>query len=187
MQTARTMPGATGKVGLMGYCLGGLMTFIVTARKGADASVVYYGGDTDKHLEEAPNIRTPLLVHLGEDDEYIPVDACEAIVRALKSNPAAQVFTYPGLRHAFARHRGAHYDREAASLANSRTAAFFKASVLGASAFEAITAVEGLELGSEARRRLESLLTDESLTPEARRKAVLNVYTRKKLASDLAE
>lgn len=51
-------------------------------------------------------------------------------------------------------------------------------SVLGATAFEAITAVEGLELGTEGRRRLRSLLTDQSLTPEDRRKAVLSAYMR---------
>ena len=126
MQTARTLPGASGKVGLMGYCLGGLMTFLVSARAGADASVVYYGGDTDKHLDEAPRLNTPLLMHLGEEDEYISKQAQQAIAQALKGNPGAQVFTYPGCSHAFARHRGQHYDSEAAALANGRTAAFFK-------------------------------------------------------------
>src|SRR5450432_891613 len=55
METARSLPGANGKVGLIGYCLGGLLTFIVTARKGADASVEYYGAGTEKHLDEAKN------------------------------------------------------------------------------------------------------------------------------------
>jgi carboxymethylenebutenolidase len=126
MQTARTLAGANGKVGLMGFCLGGLMTFLTTARHGADASVVYYGGSTEKHLDEASNVRSPLLMHLGEEDEYIPKDAREAIIRALAPNDYARVYTYPGCRHAFARHRGAHYDKEAASLANGRTAAFLK-------------------------------------------------------------
>jgi len=126
METARTLPGASGRVGLMGYCLGGLMTFITTARKGADASVVYYGGSTEKYLGEADNIKNPLLMHLGEEDEYISKDAQKAIIAALKDNPFAQVFTYPGCKHAFARHRGTHYDKDAAALANGRTADFFK-------------------------------------------------------------
>src|ERR1700722_3736024 len=50
LEAARTLPGATGKVGLMGFCLGGLMTFITTARRNVDASVVYYGGGTEKYL-----------------------------------------------------------------------------------------------------------------------------------------
>ena len=125
MEKARTLPGANGKVGLMGYCLGGLMTFLTTARKGADASVVYYGGNTEKHLDEAKNIWTPLIIHLGEEDEYISKEAQKAIIEALADNPIAQVFTYPGRCHAFARHRGKHYDKDAATLANGRTASFF--------------------------------------------------------------
>lgn len=126
IETARSLPGATGKIGLLGYCLGGLMTFLTTARKGADASVAYYGGNTEKHLDEVPNIKNPLLMHLGEEDEYISKESQAAIIAALKDNAAAQVFTYPGCRHAFARHRGMHYDKDAATLANGRTADFFK-------------------------------------------------------------
>lgn len=126
MEMARSLPGANGKVGLMGYCLGGLMTFITMARKGADASVVYYGGNMEKHLDEANNIRNPLLVHLGEEDEYISKEAQKDIIEALKDNASAQVFIYLGCKHAFARHRGINYDKDAATIANSRTADFFK-------------------------------------------------------------
>jgi carboxymethylenebutenolidase len=126
LATARALPGASGKVGLMGFCLGGLMTFITAARKSVDASVVYYGGNTEARLDEASKIKSPLLMHLGEEDEYISKDAQRAIIEALRPNSFAQVFTYPGCRHAFARHRGAHYDPDAAALANGRTADFFK-------------------------------------------------------------
>lgn len=126
IEMARSLAGASGKVGLMGYCFGGLMTFITTARKGADVSVVYYGGSMEKHLDEANSIRNPLLVHLGEEDEYISKEAQQAIIEALKGNASAQVFTYPGCKHAFARHRGINYDKDAATLANSRTTNFFK-------------------------------------------------------------
>ncbi len=129
MEVARSLPGANGKVGLTGYCLGGLMTFITTARKGADASVVYYGGGMEKYLDEAASIRNPILVHLGEEDEYISKDAQKAIIEALASNGSAQVFTYPGCSHAFARHGGMHYDKAAATLANGRTAEFFRLSL----------------------------------------------------------
>jgi carboxymethylenebutenolidase len=129
MLVARTLPGSNGKVGLMGYCLGGLMTFLVTARTGSNASVFYYGGGTEKHLAEAKGIASPLLMHMGEEDEYIPREARTAIIAAVKDNPLVQVYTYPGCRHAFARHMGAHYDRDAATLANTRTAQFLKANL----------------------------------------------------------
>jgi carboxymethylenebutenolidase len=130
MRISRTLPGANGKVGLMGYCLGGLMTFLTTARVGSDASVVYYGGGTDKHLDEAGNLRNPLLMHLAGNDEYIPANAQRAIIDALAGDATAEVFTYPGCSHAFARHSGKHYDRDAALLANTRTAEFFRTHLL---------------------------------------------------------
>ena len=49
-----------------------------------------------------------------------------AIIASLARNELAEVFTYPGCSHAFARHRGIHFDKDAAQLANSRTANFFQ-------------------------------------------------------------
>jgi carboxymethylenebutenolidase len=126
MEAARSLPGANGKVGLIGYCLGGLMTFLTTAAEGANASVVYYGGETEKYLGEADGIANPLLMHIGEEDEYISKEAQAEIIQALKDKPDVQVYTYPGCYHAFARHGGTRYDANAAVLANSRTAEFFK-------------------------------------------------------------
>src|SRR6202789_381277 len=100
LQVARTLAGASGKVGLMGYCLGGLMTFLTTARCGADASVVFYGGNTEKHLDEARNIKNPLMMHLGEEDEYISKEAQSETIAALANNEFAEIFTYAGCSHA---------------------------------------------------------------------------------------
>lgn len=126
VDAGRTMKEATGKVGVMGYCLGGLLTFLTAARKGADAAVCYYGGETDKYVNESGAIRTPMLMHMGENDEFIPPPARQKIVDSVKSNQHVQVFTYPGCMHAFARNTGTHYDATAATSANERTATFFK-------------------------------------------------------------
>lgn len=124
LEAARSMPESTGKVGLVGYCLGGLMAYLTTARVGADVAVAYYPGNADKHLEEAGGVASPLIVHLGEEDEYIPKDAQQQIVAALQDRPQVQVYRYPGRQHAFARHRGISYDAAAAALANGRTDTF---------------------------------------------------------------
>ncbi|GGC67341.1 dienelactone hydrolase family protein [Undibacterium terreum] len=123
---ARTMTGASGKVGVTGYCLGGLMTFLSAARADADAFVAYYGGSTEKYIQESVNIKRPLLYHLAGADEYIGTEAQATINAALKANSHAEVHTYPGCNHAFARPGGNHYDASAAELANGRTDAFFK-------------------------------------------------------------
>jgi carboxymethylenebutenolidase len=124
LQAARAMPGVTGRVGVVGYCLGGLLAFLCAARVGSDAAVAYYPGNADKFVREADRIASPLIVHLAEKDEYIPADAQREISAALKERPQVQVYSYPGCGHAFARHRGIAYDAEAAALANGRTADF---------------------------------------------------------------
>jgi len=118
------LPGCTGRVAVLGYCLGGLMTFLTAARYGVDAAVVYHGGDTEKYLDEIDGLDSPLLMHLAEEDEFISKPAQAAIKAALASKPNATVYSYPGQHHAFARHNGTHYDAEAAALANGRTSEF---------------------------------------------------------------
>lgn len=126
-EALRRMPGCSGKVGVMGYCLGGLLTYLSAAAGFPDAAVAYYGGGTDRYLDRAGQVRTPLLMHLAGDDEYIGFDAQLAIHAALDEQPGVSVHTYPGRQHAFARPGGAHYDAEAALLANGRTVDFLRA------------------------------------------------------------
>lgn len=126
VRSARSLEGASGKVGVMGFCLGGLMTYLTAARLPIDAAVAYYGGGTEQHLGEANKIAVPLLVHLGEADEFISPQVQDSIKAALAGKPNVEIFSYPGCSHAFARHTGAHYDAAAAALANERTHHFFK-------------------------------------------------------------
>lgn len=121
---ARTMKGSTGRVGITGFCLGGLMTFLAAARTGVDAAAAYYGGDTDRYLGEANKVTVPMIMHLGDKDEFIPAEAQARIKDVLGSRENVEIFSYPGCSHAFARHTGTHYDSNAAGLANERTRAF---------------------------------------------------------------
>lgn len=122
----RNASGCTGKVGAVGYCLGGLLAYLTAARTDADASVGYYGVNIHTMLGEAANIGKPLMLHIAEKDQYVPPEAQKQIVDGLKNNPHVTVHTYPGMDHAFARVGGAHYDQANAELANGRTATFFR-------------------------------------------------------------
>jgi dienelactone hydrolase len=66
------LPECIGKVAVLGYCLGGLMTFLTAVRYGVDAAVAYHGGDTEKYLGEVDGLHAPLLMHLAEEDESFP-------------------------------------------------------------------------------------------------------------------
>ena len=127
METVRTaveLSDSTGTVALQGYCMRALMAFITAARYEVDAAVAYHGADTEKYLGEVGGLRAPLLMHLGEEDEFISKAAQAEIKAALAKKPNATVYSYPGQRHAFSRHNGAHYNAEAADLAHNRTYAF---------------------------------------------------------------
>ena len=65
------LPDCTGKVAVLGYCLGALMTYLTAVRYGVDAAVAYHGGDAEKYLGEVDGLHAPLLMHLAEEDEFI--------------------------------------------------------------------------------------------------------------------
>ena len=125
LAVARALPGASGKAGVIGFCLGGLLTFLSATRAKPDAAAAYYGGGTDKHVGELTSLACPLIMHLAEADEFISAEARATIIDAAAGNPLVQVHTYPGQNHAFARHNGQHYDAASARLANERSYAFF--------------------------------------------------------------
>ena len=124
VRAAVELPESTGRVALQGYCLGALMAFITAARYEVDAAVAYHGSDTEKYLGEVGGLQAPLLMHLGEEDEFISKAAQAEIKAALSRKANASVYSYPGQRHAFSRHNGAHYDAASAALANARTREF---------------------------------------------------------------
>jgi carboxymethylenebutenolidase len=129
METVRTafeLPDSSGKVALLGFCLGALMVFITATRYDVDAAVAYHGGDTEKYLNEVGGLAAPLLMHIAEEDEFMSKAAQAQIKAALAEIPSATVYSYPGQRHAFSRHNGAHYNAAAATLAHGRTYEFLK-------------------------------------------------------------
>lgn len=124
IDAARVHVGPRRRVCVMGFCLGGLLTFLTAARTRVDAAVAFHGARTEEFLGEATDIDAPLQMHLAEEDEFIPKEAQRKIASALAAGPGFEVFSYPGCRHAFSRHGGAHFDAEAARLSRARTLSF---------------------------------------------------------------
>jgi carboxymethylenebutenolidase len=122
----RALPEVNGKVGAVGFCLGGLLAYLTATRTDADASVAYYGVGIEKHLVESEKQAHPLLMHIAEEDQFVPKEAQALILSQLKNHPQVEIFTYPGRDHAFARQGGEHYDATDAKLAGGRTLAFFQ-------------------------------------------------------------
>ena len=116
----------TGKVGTVGYCLGGKLAYLSATRTDADCAVGYYGVGIEKALGEAGGIKKPLMLHIAKLDKFVPAEAQAQIHAALGVNARVTMYDYEGCDHAFARKGGDHYNAEAANAANGRTLAFFK-------------------------------------------------------------
>lgn len=117
------------KAGALGYCMGGYIAFLAACRTDTDATVCYHGGGIHTALDEARNIKKPVMLHNPMKDGFIPREALDTIRETLSSNPLVTVCEYAEQDHAFTREGGAHYDEAAKQLADGRTIAFFNANL----------------------------------------------------------
>ncbi|HYZ47760.1 MAG TPA: dienelactone hydrolase family protein [Sphingomonas sp.] len=125
IKTARQRMGGAGKVGCVGYCLGGRLAFMTAARTDIDASVGYYGVGIDNLLREKHAISRPLMLHIAGADHFVTPDVQKAMHEGLDDHPKVVLHDYPGLDHGFAAEMGKRRNEEGARLADSRTEAFF--------------------------------------------------------------
>ena len=121
----RAHPACTGKVGAVGFCLGGKLAYLIATRYQTDCSVGYYGVGIENALDEIANLNGHLMLHIAEKDGFCSSEAQAKIHAALGGNARVTMHDYLGQDHAFARVGGAHYDAVAAELANQRSLDFF--------------------------------------------------------------
>jgi carboxymethylenebutenolidase len=111
-----------GKVGIVGYCWGGLLTWrAACSLTGLSAAVPYYGGGMTAGDDAKRKPQVPVLAHFGDQDHWIPLDTVEAFREA---QPGVEVQVYAA-NHGFNCDQRGSYDEAAAQLARQRTLAFF--------------------------------------------------------------
>lgn len=125
IKAARTALGNVGKVGLVGYCLGGRLAFMAACRTDGDAFVGYYGVGIDTLLGEQHAIGKPILLHVPTADGFVPPPTQNAMHEGLANNRHVTLLDYDGLDHGFAAESGLRRNEDAAVLADRRTADFF--------------------------------------------------------------
>ena len=94
VKTLRARPEVAGKVGALGFCLGGKLAYLAAARSGVDVAVGYYGVGIEGSLNEPP--KCPLVLHFAEKDKFVPPEAVEKIKAALKDRDDVEIYVYPG-------------------------------------------------------------------------------------------
>jgi carboxymethylenebutenolidase len=130
----RADPATNGRVGVLGFCFGGLLAWECHSLHPFDAGVSFYGRvhspslDGVAPLERTPGMRGPMLAHFASNDASIPATAVGACAAALVAAPArGTIEVWPRVQHGFHCWERSAYDPQAASLAWAETLAFLRA------------------------------------------------------------
>ena len=121
---ARTVVGG-GKVGAVGYCLGGRLAYMTAARTDSDATVGYYAVGVDELLREKEAIANPLMLHIPTEDGFVDKATQKAMHEGLDEHPKVVLHDYEGMDHGFATEFGKRRNEEQADIADKRTMEFF--------------------------------------------------------------
>ena len=116
-----------GKVGSVGYCLGGKLNYLMCCRSTKmDCAVAYYGTYIEHNIREAKNLSRPFMLHMAMKDRWVQAEVNDLIERRLSPNPLVTIHKYPGADHAFARHGGRTYSKPEADRALALSVDFFR-------------------------------------------------------------
>jgi carboxymethylenebutenolidase len=128
LQHLRTLPEVSdARAGIIGFCLGGGIAYLVAAESNPDVAVCYYGSAIPGALDKAPDIRCPVLFEFGDADGYITSEQREAVRQAFRGREHTEFHVHRGADHAFDNHNAAVFHHpEAAAAAWNETSAFLQ-------------------------------------------------------------
>ena len=128
LEHLRELPEVNDGVGVLGFCFGGTVAFLMAAEYELDVAVSYYGSGVAESIDRARDIECPLLMHFGGQDPFLPMSDIDTIRSATSSQSNIEVLVQPDAGHAFDNHLSENFwDPEAAKQAWTRTAAFLAA------------------------------------------------------------
>jgi carboxymethylenebutenolidase len=125
---------SNGKVGAVGYCLGGKLCYLMCCRTEIDCAVAYYGTYIEHNIREVGNLHRPFVLHMAMKDRWVQAEVNDLLMRKLSPNPLVTIHQYPGADHAFARIGGKTYSKPEADRALELSLDFFGAHLQTATA-----------------------------------------------------
>lgn len=121
----KARPESNGKVGAVGYCLGGKLCYLMSCRTDIDCAVAYYGTYIEHNIREVDTLHRPFMLHMAMQDRWVQREVNDLLMRKLSPNPLVEIHQYPDADHAFARHGGLTYSKAEADRALELSLAFF--------------------------------------------------------------
>ena len=115
-----------GKVGAVGYCLGGKLCYLMCCRTDIDCAVGYYGTYIEHRIKEAKKLHRPFMLHMAMKDRWVQAEVNDLLERRLSPNPLVTIHKYPDADHAFARIGGKTYSKPESDRALGLTIDFFR-------------------------------------------------------------
>jgi carboxymethylenebutenolidase len=128
LEHLRALPEVGGeRVGVIGFCLGGGIAYMVAAASDPAIAICYYGSAIPGAIDRAKDVTCPILFHFGEDDAYIGAEQRRAVAHAFAGRRGVEIHVHPASGHAFDNHDAAMFSRpQAAARAWEQTKAFLE-------------------------------------------------------------
>jgi carboxymethylenebutenolidase len=116
----RRSPACSGKVAVIGFCMGGRTAVLAATRSRLDAGIAIYALGIRHHLDEVARVACPVQLHYGLADVHIPRSEIDEVTNATRANRNVAIHLYPGAGHGFFNPLRPAYNAEAVALARER-------------------------------------------------------------------
>jgi carboxymethylenebutenolidase len=126
LEHLRALPETGARAGVVGFCMGGRLAYLLAARADPDAVVSYYGSGIGEHLDAAGRVTAPIAFHFGASDQYLPLQEAQRIQAAFAERPSSETHVHAGAGHAFDNPSPLFHHQQASEEAWPQTAAFLK-------------------------------------------------------------
>ena len=127
VKALRAHGAVTGKIGALGFCLGGRLAVLAAAYSDVDCAIGYYGVGIEKEPDAIQAVKCPMVLHFAAKDAYTPPDVIAAIKAGVAGRDDVEIYVYPDADHGFnSPARSDRYDRPASMMAHTRSIALLR-------------------------------------------------------------